>query len=103
MTMPAKKMTLAQEYQLCVAESMSTLCSEDALFGTAGLAAMPSDCKATLKAALANPDDPLEDEAQCTCYEQVTVIALNKLRHVPELFPPRCPDEFSLKVHFQYC
>ena len=91
MTMPAKKMTLAQEYQLCVAESMSTLCSEDALFGTAGLAAMSSDCKATLKAALANPDDPLEDEAQCTCYKQVTVIALNKLRHVPELFPPPLP------------
>jgi len=70
MTMPAKKLTLAQEYQLCIAEGMGTKCTDAQLFGSAGLAQMSANCKQTLQSARGNADDPLEGIA-CDCYANI--------------------------------
>jgi len=71
MTMPAKKMTLAQEYQMCMTSGMGITCTAAELFGTSGLAAMSDACKTQWQAAIEDPDDPLDSAANCGCFGNV--------------------------------
>jgi len=80
MTMPAKKMTLAQEYQTCIGEGMSTLCTAAELFGPDGLGTMSTECKQSFRTARTNPDAPVEDGAKCSCYESIPAEKLLSLR-----------------------
>jgi hypothetical protein len=81
MTMPAKKQTVAQEYQLCMTEAMATTCSETELFGSSvGLAGMTADCKSTFQTAVTKGDEVLETAFGCDCYGKVSASNALNLR-----------------------
>lgn len=70
MTMPAKKMTLAQEYQLCIAEGMGVTCSDAEMFGdSGGLAELSSSCKEELQETTAGDD--VARDLGCGCFGNV--------------------------------